>query len=453
MSKGRPSSAQNKNAHFSKHGIREKAKKYTLEDIEREFLAHQDATEEIVIADPEGPDKPQIAGKIDASEDSAMMDVSEDLQVENISHIVGEHREHDPTLTKEQATNVEDVMEMDRVEMTTLDAPTAFVVDTNFIISHLGILEDLRALSVEYRHKIVIPRTVVQELDGLKNATDRVESSQSIGYGSCTIGALARKANDWIYTHFSNLDSAVVGQRLNEKLDYTSEKDDAILDCCLYFIAKKHLFVVLMSNDKNLCLKALTEKVLTVSHRKGMSAKLIAERVYQERVSFANFDGEISVRPERKENPSPAPLTIGQPPSLYEAGFPEIAASVFKEVEGIVPSAIDHILHVEYGDELELTDYESTHVNNLLDCCRCVAKFWISVFSIYFKSTGIRKEAWKSPKSFLIKIPSSFTELEYFVEFWVASLQCLYKDREKDQKNALNILAMRWSNACSSKKP
>lgn len=47
---------------------------------------------------------------------------------------------------------------------------TAFVVDTNFIISHLNTLEKLRSLSSTYHHLIIVPTTVIQELDGLKRA-------------------------------------------------------------------------------------------------------------------------------------------------------------------------------------------------------------------------------------------------------------------------------------------
>ncbi|SCU91262.1 LAFA_0F02740g1_1 [Lachancea sp. 'fantastica'] len=445
MANDRLTGARNKHSRTIHHGGREKVKKYTLEDIERDFLAKQDAIgKQVVRAAPEASNEPESV----ISEDTAMTDVFEDLEVESISHIVGEHREKDPILTTDQAMNADDMMEMDRAETATLEAPTAFVIDTNFIISHLGILEDLRALSMQYQHKIVIPRTVVQELDGLKNATDRVESSQSSSHDACTIGALARKANDWIYTHFSNLDSAVVGQRLNQKLDYSSEKDDAILDCCLYLTSKQNLFVVLMSNDKNLCLKALTEKILTVSYRKGMSAKLIAERVFHERLSKISFSGDSSMAPVRQERPNPTYSSRKPSAPQHEADCPLPAALVFKEVEAIMPSAIDHIMHVEYGDELEFTDYKRTQVDSLSACCRCIAKFWMSVFGIYFKGSGIQKEAWKSPKPFLVKIPSSSTETEHFVEFWVAALQCLYKDRSMDQKNALSLLATRWTGVC-----
>ncbi|SCU87362.1 LAME_0D09802g1_1 [Lachancea meyersii CBS 8951] len=431
-------------------GTRTKPKKYTIEDIERGFLADQNAGNSVAQTCAEAS---QHREEDLLAEDAAMMDVSEDLQVQTISNIIGEHRQHDSNYA-DLATRT-DQMDMDGTEQGDQKCVTAFVVDTNFIISHLSILEDLRTLSMEYQHQIVIPRTVVQELDGLKNANDRIESNQSKFSDSPTIGALARKANDWIYTHFSNLDSAVVGQRLNQRLDYSCRKDDSILDCCLYYREKLNLFVILMSNDKNLCLKALTEKILTVSFRPGMSAELIATRVYQERSSLPEVAEETPNFPSHNAsvNPSPRLTPNQQLPAQPETHFQKNAELVYTEIEGIALSAIDHIMHVEYGDELDFTDYNSANVTNLRACCRCVAKFWTSVFGAYFKGTDIGKQAWKTPGSSLVKIPSSVTELEHFVEFWVFALQCFYKDRDNSQKEALNVLSDRWNNACLSQEP
>ncbi|OWB81862.1 hypothetical protein B5S33_g482 [[Candida] boidinii] len=156
------------------------------------------------------------------------------------------------------------------------------VVDTNFIISHLSLLVELRSLHDKYDNifRIVIPKTVIDELDGLKNVQSSTEYIKGTHY---SLASLSRSAIDWIFKNLQKSDEIVKGQKLSERLDRSSVKDDAILDCCLYLKSKNpNNLIILLSNDKNFCIKALTNDILTISFQENMTAKLIADTIVQE---------------------------------------------------------------------------------------------------------------------------------------------------------------------------
>ncbi|GME76792.1 unnamed protein product [Ambrosiozyma monospora] len=106
--------------------------------------------------------------------------------------------------------------------------PIFLVLDTNFAIDHLKLLDKLYKLSPKYKnvYQIIIPLTVVNELDGLKNDSYKRLATQ------------ARNAIDWYFALFHNSDPIVIGQQLSQRLERNLRGDDAILDCCLYFKEK-----------------------------------------------------------------------------------------------------------------------------------------------------------------------------------------------------------------------
>lgn len=165
------------------------------------------------------------------------------------------------------------------------NANAALVVDTNFMLTHLDIVEELRELAEEYKQVIIVPWIVVQELDGLKSSTrknyDSISSADDTAAPE-TIGFLARKATAWIYQAFAQRDSRVVGQKLTQRIDKNLKGDDSILDCCLYFQEEYLLLTVILSNDRNMCNKSLVHNIKTVTYTKTLTAKQISEMVQAE---------------------------------------------------------------------------------------------------------------------------------------------------------------------------
>jgi hypothetical protein len=155
------------------------------------------------------------------------------------------------------------------------------VLDTNIIIKHLALVQSLTSLLADcplpHTPSLLIPRIVLQELDGLKNSDRCVESrpthSSQHGAGrSESLGYLARAGTNWLLSVLpapggKDNGRVVRGQRLADTLlvrdQPRGENDTYVLDCCLFF--RKERRVVLVSDDKNLCLRARFEQVASLS--------------------------------------------------------------------------------------------------------------------------------------------------------------------------------------------
>lgn len=310
------------------------------------------------------------------------------------------------------------------------------MIDTNFILSHLNIVDDLKSIAREFGLIIIIPITVMHELDELK-VSKRDNLPTESGISGKSVSHLARWANDWIYRSLADKSLLVKGQKLDERIDRTASKDNAILDCCLYF-QKNHpnTLQVLLSNDKNLCLKALSNDLLTVSYRKEMNAKLIAEMIYKE-----NLDRFGELRNTQSLQPSKVITSTEEVP-------PEVIRTVYIEIQTIVLSVIHHCMEEAYGEALEvLKDYNKEAIITLEDCSAVMIRFWFTVFSIFFEngfkpfdepSKGKKEPLW-------VDIPNDKIELTNFINFWCKILTILYGETMNEhQNNALKALISRW---------
>ncbi|KAK9370430.1 PIN domain-containing protein [Lipomyces kononenkoae] len=156
-------------------------------------------------------------------------------------------------------------------------ASVLYVVDTNFLMSHLTILNELVAYYPNFRNLLVFPLTVIQELDGLK--TVNLPANEGLQSRHQTdIGLLARRANDWLFKAFARSEPAILGQKANEEIEKGVIGDKSILYCCRFFQEIRHTPVILLSNDKNLCVQALIYSIRTVSFVPGLTAREILIR-------------------------------------------------------------------------------------------------------------------------------------------------------------------------------
>lgn len=172
------------------------------------------------------------------------------------------------------------------------------ITDTNILIKHLALLGSLVALLLDtkaddwIRPTLVVPRIVLQELDGLKNSERIVEpvgspskpgeSTHSRPQPSKTnISTQSRAATSWLLSVMPSPDApkqlsespVVRGQRRHETLFTEEERqrrgdnDNHLLDACLFFRRtglqeEVPPRVVLLSDDKNLCLRGRIEEIL-----------------------------------------------------------------------------------------------------------------------------------------------------------------------------------------------
>lgn len=322
-------------------------------------------------------------------------------------------------------------------------ATTLFVVDTNFIISHLDILEDLRSSFSTYHHTIMIPRYTIRELDGLKTEIASKEKNCLGLKKTRHIGEAARKGNTWIYSNLANMDSGVMGQKLTQRMEINVVKDDAILDCCIYFKERQNCFVILLSNDKNLCLKALTEDILTVSYRTGMTGELIAKTAFEENAfRYGTING--SQEDLFQGTTSKHQDNTGMIQTKYS--LDEAASKIFHEIVLAVLDSITHIMHIEYGDSIDCLDFDSSKLKNLTDASKCVFKYWISVFSEYFRGGKLRKDSWKLLPAQLTTMPQDISSLSIFQQFWSDILEHFFIKRTPEEQNRLQLCIQQWEN-------
>ncbi|KAK8864320.1 hypothetical protein IAR55_001567 [Kwoniella newhampshirensis] len=145
-------------------------------------------------------------------------------------------------------------------------------VDTNIFISHFNLFRTIHALLFGLKQSpllLLIPSTVIYELDHLKASTDRPEPDSPI-----TVGRLVRTATSWLLeverTRREKKKGVLRCQSLRERYDPTIKErgsaDDRILDCCLHF-QETGGDVVLWTDDKNLSVKAETNHIPTIGGR------------------------------------------------------------------------------------------------------------------------------------------------------------------------------------------
>lgn len=184
---------------------------------------------------------------------------------------------------------MEDVQEVDTklLEISLVsDTPSAHrlyvIVDTNILLSNHSLLEKLRAMprTFDIDMIIIVPWIVVNELDKLKTST--LEQTSSKGR-TVNVGSLARKATNTLLAAQMSGDLFYRGETLMEykkgkqmTKDFgLTTNDDKVLQSCMYF-GKQFLespggCIILLSNDKNLLLRARTNGIHAVDGN-GLSA-------------------------------------------------------------------------------------------------------------------------------------------------------------------------------------
>lgn len=359
--------------------------KYTVADLDR-ILSMNESSHSDNGADSDG--------------DLPMLDMDDEDEIHYVSNYLAHQRLGS---SKEEELNIDSNIH----EFTIVRKKTIFVVDTNFIISHLKTLEQLRLLGEKLHHQIVIPNTVIHELDGLKKS-DRMQDDGERE----AIAKLARWGIEWIYKNLANMSSGVVGQKLSQRLDPDCVKDDAILDCCMFF-KQKECFVILLSNDKNLCLKALTEGLLTVSFRNGMTAELIGSKAYEENV--ARFGIEYT-------NATPEPINQPENDNRSSYKFHVLVEHLYTDVA----LALSNSLELIYNRVFNLTTSWQSSIS-LEESIELLYDRW-DIFATYFASSKIKQADWTQLPHCLLNTPTTLKDAYSFYEFWFSIIGRLNSD-------------------------
>lgn len=187
------------------------------------------------------------------------------------------------------------------------------VVDTNYLLADLTLIADIINKAVDFNARLLVPYTVIQELDGLKNSTKKVSATSGAQKTSVELGSIARRAIALLQEAFLNRNPGIIGQRKGDNLLALGAKnkaeeaiiyskmsnDDLILECCKYAKAKMpSAKVILMSNDRNLCLKAMVESFQPVSRYHKSAKNLLSElQSLSPEEAALNFQNPVKVTP------------------------------------------------------------------------------------------------------------------------------------------------------------
>ncbi|KAJ2697088.1 hypothetical protein FB645_006023 [Coemansia sp. IMI 203386] len=146
------------------------------------------------------------------------------------------------------------------------------VVDTNCFLNNLSLVRSLSSQALGHGLVIVVPKVVVQELDGLKLS---YRTNTVAGQGPKDVASMARAATRFLEESLGYEGNALRCQKRSEYLEKEIINDDQIIDCCLYFIEKHKLPVAVLSQDRLLNVKARANGCATCGEWTKDAASLI----------------------------------------------------------------------------------------------------------------------------------------------------------------------------------
>ncbi|XP_053098591.1 transcriptional protein SWT1 isoform X2 [Hemicordylus capensis] len=261
---------------------------------------------------------------------------------------------------------------------------TLIVIDTNIMISHLAFIQFLKNTSIPGigTFVLLIPWVVLQELDNLKR-----------GKILANVGQKAVPAVHFIYTCLKSQDRKLWGQSMQlasqQMHGFSAENnDDRVLQCCLQY---QNLFpqaeVVLLTDDKNLCSKALVSEVKAFS-KADFFAALEKLSVNSATLSQDTSNAQL----QSKEDPVSKEAKNSTDP------LSSIMLDIEKSLGEILSFVLQREMLIAFGDLWTEVVYRKPPWT-LTDLLVCYKKHWMAVFGQII------------PRSFLSTIEYLYKEL------------------------------------------
>ncbi|XP_069497461.1 transcriptional protein SWT1 isoform X2 [Ambystoma mexicanum] len=249
------------------------------------------------------------------------------------------------------------------------------VLDTNIMIGHLDFIKALKTMELPGFGKpvLIIPWVVLQELDYMKN-----------GKLLQTVKHKAIPAVQFIYVCLKKQDPQLWGQSMQQASQkmygLTAENnDDRVLHCCIQF---QKLYpnakILLCTDDKNLCNKAIVSDVKAVSKADLLAAihNLMMTTSGQPSGAITTLlrGGQVSKNDNSCEN------------SSSDASNP--FRTVVSDLEKCLGLALSKILETEMKIAFEDLWVEVLFLKppwTLSDLLQCFKKHWLAVFGMVVK--------------------------------------------------------------------
>ncbi|XP_051581304.1 transcriptional protein SWT1-like isoform X2 [Myxocyprinus asiaticus] len=249
------------------------------------------------------------------------------------------------------------------------------VLDTNVLLSHLDFVKKIRShgLGALGFPTLLIPWVVLQELDSLKS-----------GRLSSKVEDKARPAVHYIYCCLKNQEPRLMGQSMQLASQAVCEpgvvnNDDRVLQCCLQYQALyPEGALVLCTNDKNLCSKALFSGVKALN-----KADLEVEGTRPTIVNYTHAHPIVlpSAGPVSKEKE-------GTQERMNSAVEKRVLSECVSALESCLQGALSEVLEEEMKAAFGDLWLEIVYVKppwSLDGILQCFKKHWIAVFGNIIK--------------------------------------------------------------------
>ncbi|KAK2884070.1 hypothetical protein Q8A67_017707 [Cirrhinus molitorella] len=252
------------------------------------------------------------------------------------------------------------------------------VLDTNVLLSHLEFVKKIRShgLGALGFPTLLIPWVVLQELDYLKS-----------GKLSSKVEDKARPAVHYIYSCLKNQEPRLVGQSMQQASQAVGgpgvvNNDDRVLECCLQYQALyPEGALVLCTDDKNLCSKALLSGV------KALSKADLVEEVEGTRCTILNY-----INAQHSVPPPAGPVEKEKDRSQRNKHSDAVEERQLSECVSLLESCLQRALSEVLEEEMKAAYgelwTEIVYVKppwNLEGLLRCFKKHWIAVFGSIIK--------------------------------------------------------------------
>nr|XP_033815697.1 transcriptional protein SWT1 [Geotrypetes seraphini]XP_033815698.1 transcriptional protein SWT1 [Geotrypetes seraphini] len=247
------------------------------------------------------------------------------------------------------------------------------VLDTNILLSHLQFIEKLKSGGIPGigTFVLIIPWVVLQELDYMKNGKLLEHMKNK-----------AIPAVRFIYNSLKKQDPHLWGQSMqlaSEKMYGLSNEnnDDRVLQCCLqYQKLYPHSSIILCTDDKNLCSKAL------ISGVKALCKVDLALKLHNLSATYSQINHQTHVTlPHTAKDAEPQK-------DGKDAAVENFLSSVILDLEKCLGKALSFILETEMKIAFEELWIEVVYLKppwTLADLLQCFKKHWIAVFGLIVK--------------------------------------------------------------------
>ncbi|XP_029356099.1 transcriptional protein SWT1 isoform X1 [Echeneis naucrates] len=273
------------------------------------------------------------------------------------------------------------------------------VLDTNILLSHLDYVKKIRScgLGALGFPVVLIPWVVLQELDSLKK-----------GRGlSGSVAHLATPAISFIYNSLKSREPYLWGQSMQQAAKSSDglnaeNNDDRVLQCCLQY---QGLYagcaLILCTNDKNLCSKALLSGVKALS-KNDLEAEVDRSRYGFDRLLNIEATTMLYKNPQISSPVLNRSCTPAQSHSPKRTGLSEGVVLKYNqqlgkgeekthldigkcvsELKDILQEVLSDVLEVEMKAAYEDLWLEIVYLKppwTLQDILQCLKKHWIAVF-------------------------------------------------------------------------